>query len=479
MADNTNMAQAPERETPPTPASIKVSVIRENHEAEMFLQRTGSNTINPTINDLKAALQEKGITTGIKDDLLAKLSFEPVYNEKLVIAVGKRPQVGTDGELRYKIPTSRSIKPAINEDGSVDYKNMGYTNNVEEGQELVEIVSPTIGESGIDVFGAHIPGLMGKETFSPKGEGTVLSEDGTKLLAKVAGNAVYNKGVISIQEILKIRGDIDNATGDITFSGDIMIGGDVSAGFKVTSLKGNISIKGIVDAAFIQAKGDIVIGEGINGMNRGTITAGGNIKSRFVQNCLIRAGGDIFADTIMYATVECDGNVELNGKRGQLIGGTSTIAGKLTAKSIGNQNHVATQLTMSAGSITKQRELEELKANIKNIDLEITKLVQILNRFEEFLKKQKKLDDAQMKTVEQVKENYKHLTERRRVTVNELQELEQARLKSGSQSSYAECKGKVYTGVRFSFGPLNYMVQNDFINSRVGVIDGEIKLTTL
>jgi len=460
---------------PATKAKIDVTIIRQKHEAEMKISRTSPNTSDPTYEELTAAVSGLGIVAGIKDELLLRLAAEPVYNEKFLIAVGKRPEVGQPGELRYKIKTTRELRPAIREDDTVDYKDLGYTNNVEQGQVLVEITPPTKGEDGFDVLGAKIDGILGKETTSPKGEGTQLNEDETALVAAVSGNAIFNKGVVSVQEALKIKGSIDNSTGDIDFVGDVMISGDVSAGFRVTS-GSNITVKGIVDAAHLQAKGDIIIGEGMNGMNRGTLTAGGNIRARFMQNCTIRAGRDIYADTIMHADLECDGDVELNGKRGILIGGNTTIAGKLVAKGIGTPNHTTTNVVMGGGSITKQREYEQLGERIRQIDIDITKLVQILNRFEGLQKKGAKLDPTQKATVEQVRQNYQALNEERKKAVAELEEVGLARLIS-SGGSFVECKGRIHTGVKFTFGPLSLNVQSGFTNCRVGVIDGEITMS--
>ena len=465
------------QDSKPTPAKITVTLTRENHEAEMLLERTGSNTADPTMDDLMNALKLKGITTGIKDDVLSRIAVDPPYNQKTIIAIGTRPETGKDGELRYKIRTERSLKPKISEDGTVDYKDLGFTNNVEQGQELVEIIAPTQGAAGITVLGKEIPGLWGKEPISPKGENTEISEDGALLLAKVAGNAVFNRGVISVQEVLKIRGSIDNATGDINFAGDVMIAGEVAAGFKVTS-GGSITVKGIVDAAHLDAQKDIIIAEGVNGMNRATITARGNIRSRFLQNCTVRAGGDIYSDTVMHVNIECNGNIEISGKRGQLIGGNTILAGKLSVKGgIGTPNHLATQITLSAVSMSKEREREDLQAQLKQIDADITKTVQVLNRLEA-LKNQGKLPESQLVAIGQTKNTYQALTERRGQTVHALAELDQSRL-SNAQSSYAECKGKVYAGARFTFGPLNYTVQDDFVNSRIGIVGGEIKVSPL
>ena len=460
----------------PTQAKISVFILRNNHEAEILLERTSTNTIDPTLGQLKEALAEAGVTTGIKMDVLGTLEHTPTYSERITIAVGRHPGLGKDGELAYKIEAQRSLRPAIGADGVADFKNLGYTNNVMAGQLLVEIIPPTQGEDGIDVLGNPLPGIWGKEPPSPKGDNTEISEDGKSLIATAYGDAVTSKGKVSVQEVLKIRGNIDNSTGSIHFPGDVMISGDVAAGFKITSGR-NITVKGMVDAGHLEAAGDVVIGEGVSGMGRGTIEVGGSLRCRYMQNCLVRVAGDIFADTIMHANIECDGNLELVGKRGLLIGGYSGVAGRLSAKGIGSTSHVSTRIILNSISMSKQREREEIVSRIKQIDVDMGKLAQVLSRLED-LQKQNRIDVSQVKMIGQARMTYQGLSEERKTAVAEVENIDIIRLNS-AQGSYAECKGKVYVGARFEFGSLNYIVQTDFVNSRVGVVDGEIKVTPL
>lgn len=455
---------------------IQVNVIRDAHQCELILRRPHPNTVPPLLGDLQKALADKGVTYGVQGELLYSLTQDPIFDKPLIVAQGKLPTVGKDGSLNFLISTERDLRPTILEDGTADYKNLGYVNNVEKGQPLCEIIPPEKGEDGINVYGQVLEGIYGKEAPSPQGGGTEISDDGRHLLAAVSGNAVVHKNVVTVQEVLKIRGNIDNSTGDIYFVGDVHVSGDVMSGFTVSGA--NLVIRGNVEGATLIAAGDVSLAQGMNGMNRGSITAMGSVKAKYLQNCTVKAEGDIYADYIMYSHLECDGSVELGGKRATLIGGRSYIAGRLIAKTLGTEAHTATEIYMATTGMSMKHKVEELNAEIQAIDGEILKLVQGLNRLDS-LRKQNRLTQEHASVIQQIKERYVALNSDRKKRVATLDQIKQRQLEQSSLNSYIECKGRVHSGVRIAFGPLIYNVQDSFVNSRIGIIDGDIKISSL
>jgi len=455
---------------------IQVNVIRDAHQCEIILKKPQPNTAPPLLDDLQKALADKGVTYGIFNDILHSLTLDPIFDRPLVVAQGKLPTVGKEGSLRFLISTERELRPTILPDGTADYKKLGYVNNVEKGQPLCEIIPPEKGEDGINVYGQVLEGIYGKAAPSPQGAGTEITPDGKLLVAAVAGNAVVSKNVVTVQEVLKIKGNVDNSTGDIYFVGDVQVDGDVVSGFTISGT--NLIIRGNVEGATLIAAGDVTLAQGMNGMNRGTITATGNVRAKYLQNCTVKAEGDIYADYIMYSHLECDGNVELSGKRAALIGGRSYIAGRLIAKTIGTEAHTATEINMAISGMSIKHKVEQLTADIQNIDGEILKLVQNLNRLDS-LRKQNRLTQKHVAIIRQIKERYVALNNDRKKLVENLEEIKQRQLRQSSLNSYIECKGKVHAGVRIAFGPLIYNVQDSFVNSRIGIVDGDIKISSL
>jgi len=469
--------QQEEEAAPPTKPVILVRVVRDNLEVELEIQRTGTNTSDPLLEDLMEALAEKGVAFGIETQVLQTLCRRPTYNNAFVVARGKAPKVGADGFLKYLVHTTRELRPKINPDGTADFKDLGFIQNVLKDQPLCEIHAPQKGADGRNVLDEVLEGIFGKEPPSPMGANTVISEDGTMLLAAVDGNVEVKNGVISIVEVLKIAGNIDNSTGDIKFTGDVIISGDVVSGFKVQS-GGSIQVRGSVEGATLEAAMDISIGESMNGMSRGVLSAGRNVKCKYIQSCYVKAQGDIFADTLMYCTVECGGNVELSGKRGALIGGRASIAGKLIAKTIGTSTHTATEVNMCAADPVKTKQIADMVENIKRLDMEIQKLMQVLARYEDIAKKVK-LTPEQIAAIKTVKDSYVLYSQQRKDSAVSLGEMQSEQLEASLAKSYAECKDRIHTGVRFTFGPISMMVTESFVYSRIFASEGQVMTAPL
>lgn len=180
----------------------------------------------------------------------------------------------------------------------------------------------------------------------------------------------------------------------------------------------------------------------------------------------------------MYSNLECDGDVEMNGKRSALIGGKSFIAGKLAVKTLGTPAHTATQVHMATSGMRAKQEAEELTQKIQALDADIAKLVQLLNRLTD-LEQQNRITDDMRATMEQVKQQYVKQNAERKKAADSHASLKAKMLEQSQANSYIECKDRVHTGVRITFGPLTYVVQESFVNSRIGIIDKDIGISPL
>lgn len=464
-------------EPQPLPPVAILSISHDRMGLELLFQKQGEPSAKPVYEEVMASIAAKGVIAGINELAIRALCENPVYNRAYVVARGVPAATGKDGELVYHVERSRALRPKIREDGTADYRDLGFIHNVRQGEVLCEIIKPEKGEDGFDVCGNVLEGKLGKDPMDPAGKNTVYNEDGTKLLAACDGSAEVQRGVINVLDVLRINGNVDNSTGDIDFVGDVIILGDVVSGFKVKS-QGSISIKGSVEGATIEAQGDVVVGEGINGMNRGSVTAGGTLKCKYIQSSYIKAIENIYADSVMYCTMECGGNVELSGKRATLIGGRATIAGRLIAKTIGTESHVATYITMASTGTLKNQEIARLIQEIKEIDSANTKLLQIMARYDD-LAKQGRVSAELAQTIPAVKQNYINQMRQRNELQQRQEQIKQEQLEASQENSYIECKGRIHVGVQIVFGPLTMSVQNSFVYSRVSIIGNEIGISTL
>jgi uncharacterized protein (DUF342 family) len=145
----------------------------------------------------------------------------------------------------------------------------------------------------------------------------------------------------------------------------------------------------MAEGAFIEAGGNISISNGMNGMTKGTLTAGGNVVAKYFQNATVVCKGDVYADVIMNCQIAAEGSVILRGKQALLIGGHCQVGKRIQAGTIGSSNHVRTEIAIvsdqlnmalygigdnyeelqsklylaNKGSEKLQRQIDELSAN--------------------------------------------------------------------------------------------------------------------
>lgn len=467
----------PEEVVLPKPI-INIRCASDGSRAEIEFSRTAAETADPTREDIEAAIEEKGIVFGINEQVIQMLCQQPIYNRPIEFAKSSPPRTGADGHLVYLIRTDRTLRPTERADGTMDYRDLGYTHNVTKGQSLCEVHEPAKGEDGCNIFGVAIEGLFGKTQDVPIGKNTEFDKENGAVISTVDGNAVVSPGgIIDVHDVLRISDSVDNSTGNISFVGDVIIDKDVVSGFKVEA-KGDIVVKGTVEGAILTSSGNISVNEGINGMNRAKLIAQGSVKCKYIQNCHIVAGEDIYADSIMYCTIECGGNIELSGKRGALIGGKTIVAKSLVAKAIGTDSHVATNITMAAVGLQHNEKIMALKKQVTDLDTELISLVQTMTWCEDLLKKGK-LKPFQEKAYENAKIRQVEILKERPEKLKQLEDTQNELLNVNPEDSFIKCSSHIHTGVRIIFGTQMLHIQTSYVNSRVYLLDGEITVSSL
>jgi uncharacterized protein (DUF342 family) len=250
---------------------------------------------------------------------------------------------------------------------------------VEKGRVLCEITQPTRGTDGLNVFGDAIPARPGRAVPSPRGTNTEWSEDGTKLIAAADGVVSFNGTVINIVEQLLIAGDVALSTGNVRFGGDIVVKGSINENF-IVECGGNLTVKGKIGSADVRVGGNLIVAEGVNGSRQRSITVGGFMRARYVENGTIKVEGDLFADYIIDSNVECRGNIVLSGAKSVLVGGRTAIFGELSANYMGNERGIRTRIELLEPPIDEEAlsrlvaERESLQAEIKSNAENVSKL---------------------------------------------------------------------------------------------------------
>lgn len=327
---------------PENPASAVVDATAKAYTAKngmhswLFLFPPQNGGAEATPEMIRKELESCGILYGIEEEMVKKATASRLYFQMLLIAKGLEPEHGVDGEVVEHIPREARVEFKEDEQGGVDFKDLNLIRPIDKDVAICDVIRPTKGVNGCDVKGKTLAANQGRMPPIPQGPNTVLSPEGDKLLSAIDGHVIYTGHKFNVQPLLMIRGDVDNATGNLDFKGDILITGDVREGFAVKA-DGNVTVRGMVEGASIFAGGDIIISRGMSGGGKGALESKSRIKCRYLENCAVYARERVYSESIICSTVFCDGSVQVLSGRGVIVGGRLTVARQVEAKRIGNQ----------------------------------------------------------------------------------------------------------------------------------------------
>lgn len=401
------------------------------------------------------------------------------YCEDIVIARGKKPIQGEDAKITYFFDKDQSLKPTINEDGTVNFHKLNIFNSVEKDQVLATLRPEKRGISGMDVHAKLVPPKPVKKKILKTGKNTYLSEDGLSILSKTNGHVQFERDRVWVSDIYKIKGNIDPSTGDIKYNGSVEIPGNILTGYSVYAT-GDVIVNGIVEGAYIEAGGNITIQRGMKGSKRGYLKAGGNIVSKFIENAEVFTDGDLICEELLHSKVTAKGEVAVLGGKGLITGSVVRSEKKISVKTVGSLMGAETSLEISY-DFDLIEESQDLSEQIKEKKKEFARLITIVNNYNTKIKSgesfsKQKLDYLRKITQECVKYN------------NEIKELEKKleHLKRAQAFNLARMRDwsiiverQAYSGVNITIGTSGYMIDTDIQRTKFVREEGEIKLYTL
>lgn len=334
-----------------------------------------------TVAEVRKKLLEAQITYGLDEDLIEDIVKNKRYFQEFCVAKGKPPEKGKDGYFEFLFETNIDTRPKILKDGSVDYHSIKEIPVVEEGQEIAHYIKATKGYNGISVRGTVIIAVHGRELQPLRGKGFDISEDKTVYTAKLTGKASYKNDKLMVTNVVVIDHDVTLSTGNVVFDGDIEIRGNVTVGTLVKA-SGSISVFGSVEAATLIAGKDIMIQNGMQGGGKGTVTAKGSVSGKFFEQVDIEAQGSVRANAIMNCHIKSREDVEVDGRMGIIVGGTTRAMHRIKATIIGNMAEIRT--FVSAGAEDNLYEtLMEQNRKINTIAEELSKAAEGLEKIEQ------------------------------------------------------------------------------------------------
>ena len=421
------------------------------------------------INDLEL----KGIRHGIlKEKIEECFASKREYCKDILVAQGTEPVHGTDARIEYYFNTDKKAKPTLKEDGSVDFFQLNMVNHCDKGDVLAKLFPETQGEYGMKVTGERVKPRDVKKAVLKYGNNIEISEDKTTLTSLVNGHVELVEGNVFVSDVLIVE-NVDNSTGNIDYEGSVQINGNVCTNFEVKA-KGDIIVNGVVEGAYLEAGGNIIIARGMNGMARGVLKAGGNIISKFLENAKADADGYIASESILHSTITAGTEVNVDGRKGFITGGKASAVNCINVKTLGSS--MGADTTVEVGNDPRLAiRLQELQKQIEEENKSIQSIQQILISTKQKMAKGVKLTPEQMQYLQTLASANQQKAAIVQQCAQEAETL-QGQMK-GKEGASIIVRGTVYPGTRICIGDVSMTVQKSSQYCRFIKSQGDVKLT--
>lgn len=422
-------------------------VVSFTEKAEQALVRfyppsTGGNLL--TLDDIVSDLQFAGIKHGIRKKAIQHFLDNREYCRDYIMAKATAPIEGHDASIEYFFDINATAKPKQNEDGSVDFHQLGNIELAEEGMKLATLTPADKGRPGISVLGTPLPPKKVKVLRLRYGRNIRMSDDKCNLYAEVPGHVTLVEDMVMLSDVYRVPANVDASTGDIKFNGTVEVTGNVNTGYAIDAT-GDIVVNGVVEGAVLNSGGNIVLKRGMQGMERGELRAAGNITAKFLENCKVKCEGGLMADAVLHSEVECKEAIEIKGKKGLINGGFMRTYATITATSIGS-----TMGTSTTVEVMSERELalrrNDLKEKVEEKESELKKIEAVAETVKQLLAQKKEITPEQHEYIRQatkVKPLIKKEIHEMKYEADSLQEMIDK-----NRGSCIKVNGELFSGVK-------------------------------
>jgi len=437
----------------------------------------GENGADLTVDAYKSLLVQNRVYHGVKEDVLTEQADKPIYREKVEVAEGTRAVNGKDAYIHYNFETDQTkIRLKEGTNGRVNFKELNIIQNVVQNQVLAKKMPPEDGIDGKTVTGKILPARSGNDIPLPVGTNVHVGDDDDSIVSNINGQVILAGGKINVEPVLTVEGDVNLKTGNIIFLGTVIITGNVEDGFSVKAA-GNIEVKGTVSKAELDAEGDIIIYQGINGKSAGKIRAGRSLWSRFIENANVEVGNMVVVtDGIINSNVDAIKSIICQGKRANIMGGRLRAGEEINAKVLGNSTSGTETICEVGFDPHSKIELERLmdvkstsEDELDTIKLDLQTLINT--------KKQRK-------TLPEEKEAYlQELMERRQILSDELAKAIEGIQKIQEYMNQIQIRGrvsastKVWPGVKIWIRDVREDVRTEYRAVTFILEDGFVRVT--
>lgn len=418
-------------------------------------------------------LERFGVVHGIDEDAYKKLVSGKMYEHPVIVARATQPRNGENGYITFRFDKEHKLKPHQNEFGVADFRELDAIVPIHKKEVIADIILPGEGTPGKDIFGNEIPAQPGTPAKVSLGKNTLVTLDGTQIVAACDGHIVFGNGSFQVEEAVTIKTDLDISVGNINFFGDVHIKGNVMEGFAVNAGK-NVKIDGSVFGGEVTAGGNVTI---VGGCINTKLNCDGNADIGFCENSEIFVKGDLVSKQFAFCSAFCYGGVTAKGPTGVIAGGRVTSMHDVNAGIIGSVKYTPTEVYIGDGSVLFARK-REAEANLK----ESVRIFETAVKNLAFLKQRKSAQGGALTEPQQ--RQFRTETQSKlfhSMRINELQALidkidEDIQNKDALR---ANVTGNIYPGAKFIINFLTLEITDMISHSYVTIIKDKIEALPL
>ncbi|MDR2516099.1 MAG: FapA family protein [Spirochaetaceae bacterium] len=462
-------------QNPANDTAVTVELDEQEMRAWIRVTPPGPGGRDLTAEEYLSEIKSSRVYFGLKEDAVTAFADKPVYREAFLVAEGQRPVHGRDAYIQYNFETQPNrvrMREGVN--GRVDFKQLNIIQNVVQDYVLARKIPAEAGVEGKSITAERRPANDGKDISLPLGKNVHVAEDGVTILSDINGQVLLVDGKINVEPTYLVEGNVGLKTGNIDFLGNVMVTGNVEDGFFIKAA-GNIEINGMVERASLEARGDILIHQGIAGKGSGVIRTERSIWAKFIENSNVTSGSMVVVnDGIVNSRVDAFGRVVVRGKRANIVGGRIRATQEITAKAIGSPTSGTETVCEVGYDLRAKIRFDRLSEEKKTAEEELEELERNLQTLLNIKKQRKNLPEEEEKQLREMTENRQSLLRALQEKNNELAKLKEV-LATSLVPGRVSASDRVYPGVKIAIRDAREDVKSDYKAVTFVLEDGLIR----
>lgn len=426
-----------------------------------------------SVKDLLDLANQNGIKFGIIEKNIEIALKGRIYCTDILLARAQMPVQGRNAIIQYNFDANKTSMPKMAEDGSVDYHSLDMIERVTEGQLLATLVPEVNGTEGKSVSGNPILPAKVRKLVLKHGKNIHLSENQLEMYSEVSGNVTLINDTVFVSNVYEVPADVGPSTGDIDYDGSVEVKGNILSGYTVKA-SGDITVNGAVEGAVLIAGGKIVLKRGMQGMGKGSMEAGSDIISNFIESANITSGGKIISDAIMHSNVVAQDSILVHGKRGLIAGGKARSSMRIETKVVGSTMGTQTELEVGYDPSIIDR-YNAIEKNIAMLGNDREKIEQNIEVLKKRLQSKGKLSEDKMKILQQNSARLKEIDEEIEEISVEYEELG-LELEKKAHGGKIIVDGVAYPGVKLTISSVSTIIHKETQHSAFVREGGDIRI---